>query len=459
MEKIIDVKVKKKITGFDFVSLMFLTRKTRDELLLTYDIVGDEVSYINDFQECNSIRKEFEERHFSNHDVNVSDSDDDDSEYEYEWREFDDIRYDDDDDNERDDNVPLSSCVVVCGNISPSFETHPFKVYCGLRGGGKRKKKVTRCLKVDREKYFHFLEEENSFVDKDVSKCFLRSDADSFVPIGYDFRMRLYGDKRLTLKLLDYKLRVLDHVFFKFKAPRYDILNFLFVRKRKSRQYRMQFRLQECIFHKREFSCYYEFYHAEGKIVSVFRCLKKFCNKEDLLASVYAEIVMKYYVQFNEVQYRKKDHYGAYLLFYQQYFASKSDIFPQSPMLYYNIGEIVELVGFEKYNDALCKLKIGCVYDIEPFVIDYDDDEEDQVIFSGFEDKNKQKYDLVMKDVKFNLLPRREGHDKCCYVVIKESRPDFCVSRCIQSYESKEKMYLSVYRYLRSYGTIIKECG
>jgi len=129
---------------------------------------------------------------------------------------------------------------------------------------------------------------------------------------------------------------LLDHIFFKIRAPRFDILNYLFYRKKKYADNRMTFRNRECYYHRGSSACCYEFYDPTGVVQSIYRCILMFPNKDDMLANVYSEIVGRYYIEKSTVKVRKEFHYATYLSFYRQYYASKSSIALRPPTSHTN---------------------------------------------------------------------------------------------------------------------------
>jgi len=67
-------------------------------------------------------------------------------------------------------------------------------------------------------------------------------------------------------------------------------------------------------------------------VKSLTRCLRKYKDKDSMLASVYAEIIACYFVASDSVYEKKKYHENAYLDFYRKYYTSSSALAIRPPI-------------------------------------------------------------------------------------------------------------------------------
>jgi len=88
----------------------------------------------------------------------------------------------------------------------------------------------------------------------------------------------------------------------------------------------MRFENVLCPLHTGSTACCYRFYSITGLIKDIYRCILSYSSKQDMIASVYAEIISKYIVENGDVKERTSRHYGAYMAFYREYLTAKSSI-------------------------------------------------------------------------------------------------------------------------------------
>jgi len=113
----------------------------------------------------------------------------------------------------------------------------------------------------------------------------------------------------------------LDTYLLKIKVPRRDILDFLFYRNSR----RMDRKNIECPRHHAH--CMYVFFSTVVPgFVPIRRCIRDFKDKDDLIMSVYAEIVGSYYLDQKNLHRRKAMHYASMIKFYYDAYTSRSQI-------------------------------------------------------------------------------------------------------------------------------------
>jgi len=117
------------------------------------------------------------------------------------------------------------------------------------------------------------------------------------------------------------ELRYLDIYLAKIKFPRRPVLDYLFYRNKK----RMNIEKNvECF--KHHGTCSVKFTSIEQGFEDIYRCVRDFKSIEDLMASVYAEIVSKYYVNGTDFVIRMQAHWGSYTEYYRELYTSDSQI-------------------------------------------------------------------------------------------------------------------------------------